>query len=112
MYMYMYICVYVYVYVYICVWGTTPAKPEYGGKILDAYFENRRAPAAVELPLDWARLAGAVLAPGGSAPGLDGEPYEVYHAGVRYVAALLGQAFPAASQFPGLLLSYGTGTVD
>ena len=38
-----------------------------------------------------------VLAPAGSAPGADGEPYEVDHLGARFVARLLGQALRAAA---------------
>ena len=38
------------------------------------------------------RMMGYVLAPGGSAPGIDNEPYELYHVGAPFVAALLGQA--------------------
>ncbi|MFM7986523.1 MAG: hypothetical protein ACKPKO_45140, partial [Candidatus Fonsibacter sp.] len=33
-----------------------------------------------------------ILAPHGSAPGADNEPYELYHHGATFVAHLLGQA--------------------
>ena len=36
-----------------------------------------------------------VLAPSGSAPGADNEPYELYHVGANFVAQLLGQALLA-----------------
>ena len=39
----------------------------------------------------------------GSAPGVDGEPYEVYYYGIRYVSALLGQALHSAQMYPSLL---------
>ena len=36
-----------------------------------------------------------VLAPVGSTPGADSEPYELYHVGADFVALLLGQALLA-----------------
>ena len=64
--------------------------------MLDHYFQQRRLnPDMVTVP-GWASLAASVLRPAGSAPGLDGEPYEVYHMGARFVVCLLGQAFHAA----------------
>ena len=41
------------------------------------------------------RMMGYVLAPGGSSPCIDNEPYELYHVGAPFVAALLGQALLA-----------------
>ena len=43
-------------------------------------------------PRMWEGLVAAALAPGGSAPGVDGEPYEVHHIRVQFVSRLLGQA--------------------
>ena len=40
-------------------------------------------------------LLRVVLAPAGSAPGADNEPYELYHVGAHFVALLLGQALLA-----------------
>ena len=51
----------------------------------------------------WGRLAALVLAPSGSAPGIDGEPYEVYHPGVLFVTCLIAQAWYAAYYNPRLL---------
>ena len=45
---------------------------------------------------DLQALRGLLLAQRNSAPGLDGEPYEVYHQGVDFVALLLAQAHFAA----------------
>ena len=85
------------------IWCSLPASPAFGERVLDAYFRERGPSPPVELPLAWRRLASTVLGPGGSAPGLDGEPYEVYHYGVRFVSALLGQALHAAQDHPDLL---------
>eukprot|EP00969_Alexandrium_andersonii_P055279 2436060-Alexandrium_andersonii.AAC.1 len=38
----------------------------------------------------------AVLRAGGSAPGVDGIPYELFHVGLDFVCELVGQAFHAA----------------
>ena len=48
----------------------------------------------------WQDLVATVLAPGGSAPGVDGELYAVYQCGARFVSCLLGQAMHAAQHQP------------
>ena len=74
-----------------------PPLPPYGASLLNAYFRSRRPVALPPAPRPcWRRLLGLVLKPGGSAPGVDGEPYEVYHLGARFIACLLGQALIAA----------------
>ena len=45
----------------------------------------------------WRRLLRIVLGPNGNAPGIDGEPYEAYHHGARFVACLLAQAMYASN---------------
>ncbi len=50
-----------------------------------------------------AAATGAVLQAGGSAPGLDGIPYEVLHHRAGFVACLIGQARHLARQAPHLL---------
>eukprot|EP00969_Alexandrium_andersonii_P311077 13745255-Alexandrium_andersonii.AAC.1 len=65
--------------------------------ILDHYFEGRGAefPAAPR-PL-WQEVAGAVLAGGPSATGVDGLPYEIYHYGLHFCVSLLAQFQYAAA---------------
>ena len=41
-------------------------------------------------------MAAIVLGPDAKAPGLDGEPHEVYHPGARFVSCLSGQDVYAA----------------
>ena len=65
-----------------CVWGTTPVLPPAHEPILRAYFQSRNLQLPDAPTPSWNRIAGAVLQPGGSAPGVDGEPYEVYYYGV------------------------------
>ena len=57
--------------------------------LLDIYFYGRSATTPAEPRHSQARIRGIVLASRGSAPGKDGVPYELYHFGVSYVAALL-----------------------
>ena len=46
----------------------------------------------------WGVVLGQVLVPKNSMPGLDGHPYELYHAAPRTVACLIGQAALAAEE--------------
>eukprot|EP00959_Pyramimonas_sp_CCMP1952_P293864 6145988-Pyramimonas_sp.AAC.1 len=48
-------------------------------------------------------LATTVLTPGGSAPGVDGVPYDAFHPGARFVACLLAQAWYATDLNPSLM---------
>ena len=74
-----------------------PPCPAAGEELLDDYFASRAGSASAVPEPDWGSLVGCVLEPFGSAPGHDGIPYEVYHAGPRFVACLLGQCFHAAN---------------
>ena len=71
--------------------------------ILPSY-ADRPTPGAAPYPTSpipaLGTALGAVLAAGGSAPGADGTPYEVYHHGARFVATLLIQAFHVAARSP------------
>ena len=78
------------------VWGTAPPVTPAARLVLDQYFASRSLSAPAVAAPRWNRIAKLVLAVGGSAPGLDGEPYEVYQCGVRFVVALLAQACYAA----------------
>ena len=74
------------------IWASCPSSPRHAGPVLDAYFEGRRAsfPHAPAPTVEG--MLRVVLAPSGSAPGADNEPYELYHVGAFFVAQLLGQA--------------------
>ena len=65
--------------------------------VLDAYFEQRTAAFAQRRPVGRDRLSQLILRGKGAAPGVDQEPYEVYHFGVGFVATLLAQAFHATA---------------
>ena len=49
-------------------------------------------------PPPLAVIRATILRAGGSAPGVDGFPYELFHPGCQFVAALVGQAFWAAEE--------------
>ena len=88
------------------IWSTAPRFPITGGFLRRLYFLRRVPLTMASSPLpDWRHLAALVLAPKGSAPGIDGVPYEAYHHGARFVACLLGQAAYAAHDAPHLLTS-------
>ena len=79
------------------IWGTAPSLPIYARRVLDFYFRHGPHVLLPQHPLpDWRRIATLVLSPSGSAPGVDGEPYEVYHPGARFVSCLLAQGMFAA----------------
>jgi len=78
------------------LWTSAPDAPLHGDRILSRYFEERRAVFPSQANPKFARVAGAILAARGSAPGLDGVPYELFHYGVNFVARLVAQAFYAA----------------
>ena len=79
------------------IWTRPPALPGTGTALLENYFRHRGALSFPNAPLpNRMRLHDAVLARSGSAPGVDGEPYELYHPGANFVAHLLAQAHYAA----------------
>ena len=87
------------------VWRNVPDMPPAARDVLDAYFHGR---GPVEgLPagptVDLARLRRLVRESGGSAPGVDGIPYEALAPGATFVAELLGQYWAAAMTGPGEL---------
>ena len=56
--------------------------------LLDGYVEHMPALNLPDRPAPkWGRIASLVLAPAGSAPGIDGEPYEIYQIGHATSAA-------------------------
>ena len=86
------------------IWGTVPGLPPEALRLLRAYFAHRgRANLPMRPNPTWGNLNALILAPAGSAPGVDGEPYDVYHVGSRFVAALLAQGTFAADMSDGLL---------
>eukprot|EP00969_Alexandrium_andersonii_P140782 6227207-Alexandrium_andersonii.AAC.1 len=58
---------------------------------------GRRSVAALHsLQIGSDQIRKAILRAGGSAPGADGVPYELFHVGLDFVCELVGQAFHAA----------------
>ena len=78
------------------LWGCVPSLPSAAAELVCCYFSTRTAdlPAASAPTVE--RLLGVVLAAYGSATGIDGAPYEVFHWGAIFVASLSGQALLAA----------------
>jgi len=77
------------------IWALCPAVPTHTRAVLDAYFAERRATFPADPTPTVEGMLRVVLAPAGSAPGADNEPYELYHVGAYFVATLLGQALLA-----------------
>ena len=74
------------------IWGTPPPpSPPGAAAILDEYFHESRSSIPPTPHIGERKLRGLVLACRGSAPGVDGIPYELYHWGAFFVAALLAQ---------------------
>ena len=78
----------------------SPDEPDEGpaaGPLLDHYFADpqRHANFPPSPSPDATAIAAKFLASGGSAAGIDGRPYEIYHHGLAFSAFLLGQAFHA-----------------
>ena len=78
------------------LWESTPDLPHTARHLLEAY-GRRPLPHAIPFPDNpvppLGLIAGVILRAGGSAPGMDSNPYEAYHAGAHFVATLLSQAF-------------------
>ena len=74
------------------IWGSAPPVPHGGRALLRAYFRGRSAIFPAAMPVRRAVLLGRILAGAGSAPGVDDEPYEVYHYGANFMVCLLAQA--------------------
>ena len=90
-----------------------PPLPPAADVLLEHYFTPERRAYLPDRPSPgWEELAAAVLAPSGSAPGADDEPYEVYHLGVRFVSCLLGQAIYASEEGDDVLLAALGPSVD
>ena len=79
------------------LWTSAPPQPPHGQALLDSYFRHRRVQWPAHPLPDRQQLVSLVLAQRGSAPGIDDEPYEVYHQGAAFVATLLGQAHYASA---------------
>ena len=95
------------------IWGTAPGLPPEALRLLQAYFSHRGRANLPPRPMPtWGKLNALILAPAGSAPGVDGEPYEVYHVGSRFVAALLAQGTYAADMSDALLCAVLGPSVD
>ena len=90
------------------IWGTSPGLPPEATRLLRIYFSHSGRANLPRRPAPTGgKLCALILAPAGSAPGVDGEPYEAYHVGSRFVAALLAQGTYAADmsdELPALVL--------
>ena len=82
------------------IWATAPDDLGSGRRVLEAYMDGRRVGLPERPPLQEATLRGAVLAPSGAAPGVDGIPYEVLQQGVQVIAHMIGNALIAAQWSP------------
>ena len=83
------------------LWTSVPEVTAGATAVLDAYFDGREAVFPARPPVGRARLSRLILRGKGSAPGVDQEPYEIYHYGVGFVSALLAQAFHATDREDG-----------
>ncbi|MFM7987959.1 MAG: hypothetical protein ACKPKO_52465, partial [Candidatus Fonsibacter sp.] len=64
---------------------------------MNAYFQGREAQLPAAPAVTESAIRGIVLTSRGSAAGIDGIPYELYHFGATYVTHLLHEALLAAS---------------
>ena len=78
------------------IWCSGAARPPGSEALLDAYFRARPRCTPPRPALGLRRLTGLILAPGGSAPGIDGVPYEALQCGLRINAYFLAQCGHAA----------------
>ena len=83
------------------LWTSVPEVTAGARDVLAAYFADRSAVFPSGPPVGRERLSRLILRGKGSAPGVDQEPYEVYHYGVGFVSALLAQAFHATNMDDG-----------
>eukprot|EP00975_Prorocentrum_lima_P017855 3766272-Prorocentrum_lima.AAC.1 len=65
----------------------------------DQYFERRALTGNIPMPT-WDTFQRILIRAAGSAPGLDGMPYKVLHAGSSIVTAVVGQAVYQADTQP------------
>ena len=82
------------------IWAATPATMAAGAHVLDQYFDGRSADFPEEPPWGADELARHILRCSGSAAGVDGVPYELYHFGVNFTVCLLQCAWIAARDRP------------
>ena len=85
------------------LWTSVPDTPAVAHSLLQRYIQGRKCRLAAQPVISQSRIAGAILAARGSAPGVDNVPYELYHYGLRFVTALLAAAFQAAADGSGHL---------
>ena len=81
------------------IWTLEHEEGSAGAALLTSYFRDGTRVAALPVsPVPMTRaIAGTIFANHGSAAGLDGRPYEIYHHGVAFTTCLVGQAFHAAA---------------
>ena len=79
------------------LWTSAPPIPASSDALLTHYFAHRRADWPPLPAPNGSTLKALVLAQSGSAPGADGEPYELYHHGADFLVHLLAQGHYAAN---------------
>ena len=69
-----------------------PCQPQ-DSSLLDGYVHTRKHGLSEHLSIGYSFLRACIMSMAGSAPGVDGAPYEVYHLHPQLFAVLLWQAF-------------------
>ena len=82
------------------IWAAPADLSPAADSLLDHYFAGRAAAFPPRPCASAGRLASLVLHQRGSAPGVDGIPYEALHPGAGFVAHLLGQALVGLEATP------------
>ena len=80
------------------IWFSRGDTVEDASLFLQAYCHGRRHGVPIKIPITLTMLRGCVLRACGSAPGVDGTPYEAYHLHRPFFAAILGQVFLCLSE--------------
>ena len=75
------------------IWFKREGQLADADKILEAYSKNKDHKLPPKPKVKYRLLRGCILMAQGSAPGVDGTPYEIYHLHPQLFAALLAQAF-------------------
>ena len=85
------------------LWASAPPVPAGGDAILEHYFRQRRAQFPASPCVHPGAVARILLHAGGSAPGLEGVPYELLQHGVAFISHLIVQAHYIAQLYPHML---------
>ena len=75
------------------IWQSLPDEPHGGQALLDGYFDSRDTSELDPDDPSLEQLVGHILAAGGSMPGVDDQPYEVFHWGQCFRCLAAGSGF-------------------